>query len=172
MSFQDWLRSVGSSGPGYSNGGIASAANNGSMQAALDNASMVVPEEFRMTLDSENDTIRKLAHDLGLKLDAQTKDYLVQYYLQEKGSENAMARSREFNQNQYSDMVAGLRKAGLNPFLAISGLNGANMMQGQSTQSGLYTQAAASRRQTSANTTASILSTVLMGIALVIAHAI
>lgn len=128
--------------------------------------------DYKLFNDSGDSAIYDLARQLNLRIDPQTKDYLTQYYLQEKGSENAMARSREFNREQYSDMVEGLRKAGLNPMLALQGLNGANMMQGQSTQSGLYTQARNSQNQTNANLAGSIIGTILMAIAIVIAHAI
>lgn len=122
--------------------------------------------------DSGQDEITKLANDLNLRLDDSTKDLLIQYYLQEKGSENAMGRSREFNQNQYSDMIAGLRKAGLNPFLAVQGLQGANMMQGQSSQIGTNTQQKIASQNRGASTAASVIGSILMAIAIVVAAAL
>lgn len=121
---------------------------------------------------SEDDLLTRTANDLGLRLDEGTKDAIVQYILSEKGAENAQARSLEFNREQYSALVEGLKRAGLNPFLAIQGLNGANMMSGQSQSSGKYAelQVAKTQRETQAKT--SILSAALMAIALVVAHAL
>lgn len=90
--------------------------------------------------DSESDAIEKLANDLNLKLDDISKDYLYQYYLNEQSNKSAWERQMTFEKDKYNYMVEGLRKAGLNPFLALQGLSGGSASANSSTvQGGLYT---------------------------------
>lgn len=118
--------------------------------------------------DSEADAISKLAQELNIKLDDQTKDYLTQYYFNEKSNQNAWDRTMSFEKDKYSILVQGLQKAGLNPFLALSGLgSGSASSSAGSVQGGLYT----SRRnqQTQSNTS---LTTSILGILGIIAAAV
>lgn len=91
--------------------------------------------------DSGTDAIQSLANDLDMKLDNSTKDYLTQYYLDEKSNENAWKRQMDASNSQYQRAVEDLRKAGLNPFLAISSLSGSSSpsSSGNSVTGGLYT---------------------------------
>lgn len=96
--------------------------------------------QFSMVKDSGDDAISKLANDLNLKLDDTTKDYLVQYALNEESNKKAWQRQMDASNNQYQRAVADLRKAGLNPFLALQSLQGSvPSSSGQSVQGGLYT---------------------------------
>lgn len=101
--------------------------------------------------DSGDDAVTAYAKQLNLKLDDATKGAILEYMMNEHAADNAYARSRSFTREQYTDMVDGLKKAGLNPFLAIQGLSGANQMTGQGVNAaGLYTQQTASKRSTGA----------------------
>ena len=118
---------------------------------------------------SEDDAIDKLANEWNLKLDDQTKDYLMQYYLNEKSAENAYGRSREYNKSYYSDLVEGLKKAGINPFLALSSLSGTNLSNGAgSVSGGLYTQRQNAKKENAANVSKSIMSVLAIVAAAVI----
>lgn len=93
-----------------------------------------------LVLDSSDDAISKLAKDLNMKLDDETKDYLTQYYLNERSNKNAWDRQMDASNTQYQRAVADLRKAGINPFLALQSLSGSSpTSSGQSVQGGLYT---------------------------------
>lgn len=96
--------------------------------------------QFSMVKDSGDDAISKLANDLNLKLDDTTKDYLVQYALNEESNKKAWQRQMDASNTQYQRAVEDLRKAGLNPFLALQSLQGSvPSSSGQSVQGGLYT---------------------------------
>ena len=87
-----------------------------------------------------NNYVNDLAKSLGMELNDQTRDYLYQYILNEKASKNAWDRSVFAAQNQYQWLVKDLQKAGLNPFLALSGMNAASAQSsGGSVTGGLIT---------------------------------
>lgn len=122
--------------------------------------------------DSENDAIEKLAKDLNIKLSDETKDYLTQYYLNEKSAENSYKRSLDASNTQYQRAVADLRKAGLNPFLAIQSLSGsAPSSQTASVQGGIYTSRTNQKTQSGTQAATSILG-VLGIIAAALIHAL
>lgn len=90
--------------------------------------------------DSGDDAISKLAQELNIKLDDTTKDYLVQYMLQEQSEQNSFQRSLDAEAEKYQRTVKDLQKAGLNPFLALQSLSGSTpSSSGQSISGGLYT---------------------------------
>lgn len=85
--------------------------------------------------------IKELADKLGIGVmtDA-TKEYLLNYMLNEQSSEAAWNRSVFAAKNQYQWLTEDLQKAGLNPFLALSGLNAAQASSsGQGVGSGMIT---------------------------------
>lgn len=97
-------------------------------------------EQGTLVQDNTDDAIAKLANDLNLKLDDTTKDYLVQHTLNEHSAENAWKREMEASNTQYQRAMEDIRRAGLNPFLAIQSLSGSSpSSNAQSVTGGLYT---------------------------------
>lgn len=98
--------------------------------------------------DSEEDAIQKLANDLNIKLNNETKDYLYQYYLQSQRDQWAWDKSFYADNTRYQRAVKDLQKAGLNPFLAIQSLSGSGTNASAGTISGgSITSALNSKRQ-------------------------
>lgn len=113
--------------------------------------------------DSGGAVIENLAKDLDLRLDEQTKDYLMQYYLDEKKAQNTQLRQSQAERDYYPNLIAGLQKAGLNPMLALSGLSGGGTgASSGSTTGGLFTSSANSKRQAAANTGSKMLQVLSM----------
>ena len=97
----------------------------------------------QLVSDSGQDAITQLSKELNVKLDDQTKDYLMQYYLDEKKAANTQLRQSKAERDYYPNLVAGLQKAGINPMLALSGLSGGGTgASSGSTSGGLYTSRA------------------------------
>lgn len=67
---------------------------------------------------------KKVANILNSRLDASTKSALMEFVLNEESAERANQRSLENVENYYPNLVKGLQKAGLNPFLALQSLGG------------------------------------------------
>lgn len=106
---------------------------------------------------AEQPEIAKLANELGLKLNDDTKDYLLQYYLGQQSDKAAFDRSMEASNTQYQRAVEDLRKAGLNPFLALQSLSGSSPTSSSSGSGGGYIAA----NERNKNTLTSKLFTVL-----------
>lgn len=86
---------------------------------------------------ARNSPIDQKARELGVTLNSENLDYFLSYILNEQASENAWNRSVFSAQNQYQWLVDDLKKAGLSPWLAVSGLNSASAQSsGQSVGSG------------------------------------
>ena len=114
-----------------------------------------------MVNDSGQDQIAALAQKLGIKLDDTTKDYLIEYYLNDRASSNAFNREMSAYNSRYQNAVEDMRKAGLNPFLAFDAISGAGANSSASGVSGgLYTQKGNSLRQTGTSLISTILSMV------------
>ena len=98
------------------------------------------PAATAMVSDASADAITSLAKELNVKLDDQTKDYLMQYYLDEKKAANTQLRQSQAEKDYYPNLVEGLQKAGINPMLALGGLSGGGTgASSGSTTGGLYT---------------------------------
>lgn len=88
--------------------------------------------------DSSRDVYDRIRTVLNSSLSAETKDYLVSYMLSEQGAENAFQRSMRASSSQYQRAVEDLRKAGINPFLALQSLSGSSPTSPASSVSGDY----------------------------------
>lgn len=90
--------------------------------------------------DNSSLEVNKVYNLLNSKLDQSSKDYLLQYYLNERSNKTAWDRQMEASNSQYQRTVADLRKAGINPFLALQSLQGSvPSSTGASVQGGLFT---------------------------------
>lgn len=102
--------------------------------------------------DSTQDSIQNLANELNIKLNDETKDYLYQYYLQRKNDEWAFQKQSEYDSMRYQRAVEDMKKAGLNPFLAMSSLSAANSsIDSGSISSGFITSRKNSQLETAGN---------------------
>lgn len=111
--------------------------------------------------DSGDDAVSQLANDLNVKLDSSSKDYLLQYWLNEQSSQNAFNRELQASSSQYQRTVEDLKKAGLNPYLAFDSLRGSNPSSSAGNVSGgMYTQRENSKRENTVNTAKGIMTVI------------
>lgn len=112
-----------------------------------------------IVFDSGSDQIAKLAKEYGVRLDSTTKDYLTQYYLNEKASENSFLRELGASNTQYQRAVKDLQKAGINPYVAFDALRGSGASSSSgSVSGGLYTSKGNQKMQSATQGISSILS--------------
>lgn len=102
--------------------------------------------------DATDDAIRKLAQQYGVSLNNETKDYLLQTYLQNKSADYALGLSKEYDSTKYQRAVEDMKKAGLNPFLAMQSLGSSSgLSSGSSITSGSITSQRNTKTQANTN---------------------
>lgn len=119
--------------------------------------------------DANGESILEWAKQLGIEVNDQTKDYLIQSYLVEQARKNEFADNVYAAQHQYQWLRDDLQKAGLNPFLALSGLNSS---MAQSSSSGVSGGNIISGKNNAATNSTNLLRSVLTGILSIIGIAL
>lgn len=127
------------------------------------------PNGDSIVQSSSDDAISKLAEQLGIKLNDESKDYLYNYFFNEQSRKNAWNDSVFAAKNQYQWLVDDLKKAGLNPFLAMSGMNAAGA---SSSGQGVSGGSIVSRKNNQATNQKDMLKAILTGLVSIIGIAI
>ena len=121
-----------------------------------------------LVADSETKAFYDWYNKLDTSLSSETKDYLVEHWLNERSAQKSFDRELEASSTQYQRAVQDLQAAGLNPFLAIQGLSGSSASSSPSTVSGgHYTAAANSLRSANASVASKALTSVLSALAMI-----